>query len=217
MHRKTALYVGNAFKNIIIFIVSGTILVLSNALQIVGVALFVLWDSGMDRLERKRVILDREGKDPYLIRYYLLFKNRSGSIPFNVFIHKFVKGDDDHLHDHPWGYFTFILSGGYNETVRRDSGQEYTHWRGPGFYQTVPPKHTHKIALDPKASTCWTLFVPFRRSREWGFIEKKNEEEKWVPADEYLSKLKGGSSSDDSNAATETAMRTRSQSVKKSI
>ena len=50
---------------------------------------------------RKRIILDRVGKKPYLIRYYLFLKERTW-FPFNIFLHKFLQGDPDELHDHPW-------------------------------------------------------------------------------------------------------------------
>ena len=73
----------------------------------------------MTWLGRYRVIMDRQNNEPYLERYYLFLKDRS-SFPFNIFLHKFLKSDPDDLHDHPWGYFTFILGGGY---------WEYTHWQ----------------------------------------------------------------------------------------
>ena len=62
----------------------------------------------MDSCGRKRIILDRETNEPYLERYYLFLKDR-GNFPFNIFIHKFLKSDPDDMHDHPWGFTTFIL------------------------------------------------------------------------------------------------------------
>ena len=43
---------------------------------------------------RKRIILDRVGKKPYLIRYYLFLKEITW-VPFNIFLHKFLQGDPD--------------------------------------------------------------------------------------------------------------------------
>ena len=60
---------------------------------------------------RHRIIYDRLSNEPYLERYYLLFKDRKW-FPFNIFIHKILKSDLDDLHDHPWPYFTLILKGG---------------------------------------------------------------------------------------------------------
>ena len=54
----------------------------------------------LERLGRKRIIFDRVHNEPYLERYYLLLKERQ-SFPFNIFLHKFLKGDPDDVHDHP--------------------------------------------------------------------------------------------------------------------
>jgi len=176
-------------------------------LQQLGKLLFLGWDKAMDKMGRKRIIMDRQGKEPYLIRYYLLFIDRSESFPFNIFIHKFLKGDDDELHDHPWGYFTFILSGGYNEVLLNKNGENTTHWRGPGFFQRVKQSHAHAIHLDDSedAGECWTLFIPFRREKEWGFwkpkendnaINKKNNtvtvgpNYEWIESEKYLQEKK---------------------------
>ena len=102
---------------------------------------------------------------------------------------KVIKGDDDHVHDHPWGYFTLILSGGYYETVYDAlTGKEETIWRHPGFYQKVGSNHVHKITLKKDASTCWTLFIPFRKEKKWGFMVKKKDQEalEWIDAGDYF-------------------------------
>jgi len=89
----------------------------------------------LDRHGRKRVIMDRIDNEPYLERYYIFFKERTW-FPFNVFLHKFLKSDPDDVHDHPWGYFTLILSGGYYEWIPKintlgEKFGEYRVWRGP--------------------------------------------------------------------------------------
>ena len=62
----------------------------------------------LERLGRKRVILDRESQEPYLTRYYLFLKDRKW-FPFNIFLHNFHKSDPDDLHDHPWPFITIPL------------------------------------------------------------------------------------------------------------
>ena len=158
------------------------------------------WDRGMEMAGRRRVIMDRTGTKPYMIRYYLLFRDRGENARFNIFIHKIMKSDEDDLHDHPWGYFTFILSGGYWETVAdigtNGDGDEITgfktmrHWRGQGFMQKVDDTHIHRLELKKDEDTaheipCWSLFVPFKRSRDWGFYTVESEGFKWKSADEY--------------------------------
>jgi hypothetical protein len=172
--------------------------------------LFKIWDEKMESLGRKMVIMDREGNDPYLIRYYMLHIDRddNGGFPFNIFIHKFVKGDDADKHDHPWNFFTLILSGGYHEEFEKMvDGRKVTltEFRYPGFFQYVKSTHTHRVILPtetkmvmgygtahPVTTTkgCWTLFVPFKKNREWGFWRKNldigENGKEWVPAGQYL-------------------------------
>ena len=143
----------------------------------------------LDRIGRKRIVMDRVENEPYLERYYLFLKERK-SFPFNVFLHKFLKSDPDDVHDHPWPYTTVILKGGYWEwipifdSVGRKNG-EIQHWRGPGHFRTCSAKSFHRIELDPNVS-CWTLFMPGPKQREWGFLVKN----KWVQRQEYLQQRK---------------------------
>ena len=97
----------------------------------------------LEKIGRKRVIYDRLENEPYLIRYYLFLKDRKW-FPFNVFLHKFMKGDPDELHDHPWPYATLILKGGYWEVT--PNGR---HWRGPGSFRLAGPKSLHRVELEP--------------------------------------------------------------------
>jgi hypothetical protein len=152
-----------------------------------------LWSYTMEKTNRKRIIMDRVNDEPYLERYYIFLKDRSENFPFNIFIHKFLKSDPDELHDHPWGFFTFILSGGYWEytdvtTVKKDeNGVSVTetnivkYWRGPGFFQKVSANHKHRVELKEDVNA-WTLFIPFKRQREWGFFT----DDGWVTNETYL-------------------------------
>lgn len=140
----------------------------------------------LERLGRKRIIMDRVNNEPYLERYYVFLKDRT-RFPFNVFLHKFLKSDPDDMHDHPWSYATLILKGGYYEWVPMLNGNgqkigEVAKWRGPGHFRISGSKSLHRIEIDPGVE-CWSLFMPFRKVREWGFITKQN---KWVQHEEYL-------------------------------
>ena len=68
---------------------------------------------------RKRVVLDRgpswpdyDKAEPFMVRYYLLFRKRPKWFPFNILIHQLLKSDLGDLHDHYWSYITIILKGG---------------------------------------------------------------------------------------------------------
>ena len=134
-----------------------------------------------ERLGRKRIVMDRVNNEPYLERYYVFLKDRK-SFPFNIFIHKFLKSDPDDLHDHPWSYFTLILKGGYYEWIP-GVNCEVRKWRGPGHFRVCNAESLHRIELKPGV-TCWTLFMPFSKVREWGFISKGQ----WVQWEEYLAR-----------------------------
>ena len=139
----------------------------------------------MERCGRKRIIMDRASNEPLLTRYYVFLKDRTW-FPFNVFVHKFHKGDPDDVHDHPWPYATLILKGGYWEwtPVFDTQGKkiaETCKWRGAGSFRINGAESYHRIELSPNV-TPWTLFIPGPHKREWGFLVKN----KWIPNGEYL-------------------------------
>jgi hypothetical protein len=142
------------------------------------------WDLIMDYFNRRRIIMDRENNEPYLIRYYVFLKERK-NFPFNIFIHKFLKSDPDDLHDHPWNYTSFILWGGYWEYTEKERNI-LKNWRSPGYLVTRDASWKHRLELDPKVPVCWTIFIPHRRRREWGFYKDKDGEEEWIDADKYF-------------------------------
>ena len=139
----------------------------------------------MTKWERKKLIYDRVDGELYLTRYYLFLKERT-KFPFNVFLHKFHKSDDIVLHDHPWPFFTLILKGGYWEWRPQfnKEGQkvgEIAKWCGPGSFRWASARQYHRVELDPDV-TCWTLFCPGPKQRDWGFLVKN----KWIQWEQYL-------------------------------
>jgi hypothetical protein len=143
----------------------------------------------LEKMGRKRIVMDRTSNEPYLERYYLFLKERE-RFPFNVFLHKFLKSDPDDVHDHPWPYATLILKGGYYEWIpqfnsKGDKISEIAVWRGPGSFRICGANSFHRIELDP-AVTAWTLFMPGPKQRDWGFLVKN----KWVQWEQYLANRK---------------------------
>lgn len=143
----------------------------------------------MMKLDRKRLIYDRIDNELYLTRYYLFLKKRT-YFPFNIFLHRFHKSDDATPHDHPWPYATIILWGGYYEWIPffNEMGElacEVQKWRGPGHFRFCSANSYHRIELKP-SKTCWTLFMPGKKRREWGFLV--NDE--WVQHEQYFENRK---------------------------
>ena len=124
---------------------------------------------------RYRLITDRINGEPYLERYYLFLRERE-YFPFNIFLHKFLKSDPDDLHDHPWPYRTIILYGGYWEQTITDK-----IWYGPLSYKYADSGTLHRIELDPSRPYCWTLFIPGKQNRKWGFITNNG----WIENNNY--------------------------------
>lgn len=149
----------------------------------------------LEKHDRKRIIMDRESKEPYLVRYYVFLKDRK-HFPFNIFLHQFLRSDPDDLHDHPWPWATFILKGGYWEWIPiREMVDGYLCivgekkvWRGAGSFRWNNANSYHRIELEPGVD-CWTLFMPGPQKREWGFLLHEDWNPKtqiWVPNGDYI-------------------------------
>lgn len=135
----------------------------------------------MTRREPDVVIGRGNPLGPYLLRWFVIPRNRF----FNVYLHKFLRSDDDRaLHDHPWANCSVLLRGCYNEHTidaggvhqRRllQAGAVRIRWSGK-FAHRVELLHP-AIAIGngtPKAFgapiPCWTLFITGPRYRAWGF------------------------------------------------
>jgi len=151
----------------------------------------------MDKLGRRRVITDRDGKVPYLIRYYLFLKERK-RFPFNITLHKVLVSDEPTLHDHPWGYATLILKGGYWEWIPVVSKEGNVVgatrvWRGPGHFRMRSADDLHWLELakdaDGNEIPCWSLFFMGRKQKEWGFVRfVKHQGYRWIHNEEYLAR-----------------------------
>ena len=157
----------------------------------------------LEKLGRKRVITDRDGKIPYLIRYYVFLKERK-NFPFNITLHKVLVSDEPTLHDHPWGYATLILKGGYWEHIplfnHTTGGVVGTTkiWRGPGHFRIRGPKDLHwlELAKDENGNEipCWSLFFMGKKKQEWGFMPFVRGDSitergyKWIHNEEYLAR-----------------------------
>ena len=129
---------------------------------------------------RYRLINDRQDQKPYLERYYLFLKDRT-TFPFNIFLHKFLNSDPDDKHDHPWWYLSMPLYPGYWEYT-----EDGKFWRGPFSIRTAAANTFHRIELDKERPYCWTLFIPGRKIRDWGFKTANG----WVQNEEYLTNKK---------------------------
>ena len=116
---------------------------------------------------RKRIILDRDNNNEYLVRYYLFLKDRK-SFPFNITLHKILKSDEPTLHNHPWNWGALIVKGGYWEHTPNGK-----FWRGPGSFRYRKSEDLHYLELekdeDGNELPCWSLFFMGKQKADWGF------------------------------------------------
>jgi len=136
--------------------------------------------SGRWKFNRTYTITGQDGS-PYLIRRTLL------ETPwFALMHHTFLRSDADRCcHDHPWGFVSLILSGGYWEETELPSGHRSLDWRRPGSVLFRRAAHRHRVLLadmtgvpvgyagdgfedyPPTPST--SLVLRLAKRREWGF------------------------------------------------
>jgi hypothetical protein len=112
----------------------------------------------------------RKADSPYLDRLRLV------QTPlFGVFLHRIHLPDLDHdPHDHPWAFWSLILSGGYVEQVWAGKNPGWRHdvhslrfHRRRGSLHKMPVNRAHKIT--EVEGELWTLVITGRRCRNWGF------------------------------------------------
>lgn len=115
-------------------------------------------------------------ENPYMMRWYVIPRNRL----CNVYLHKFVRDDDDRaLHDHPWASLSIILKGKYWEVTKTATGNRIKMYlRFSVIFRKAT--YAHRIELFNK-EPAWTLFITGPKVREWGFHCPK----RWVPWQEF--------------------------------
>lgn len=102
--------------------------------------------------------------DPYMRRWWLIPRNRY----FNIYLHHFMRSDDDRaLHDHPWWNLSILLRGRYVEHTISAGGINVRTERVEGQWKFRRAEFAHRIELVD--GPCWTLFLTGPRLREWGF------------------------------------------------
>ena len=124
-------------------------------------------------------------REPYLHRWYLIRTTR-----FAVFIHKFIRSDEDRaLHDHPWNFFVIPIWRGYIEhsdkacdcgICKNNPGRAKDFPRLPvqrrvwpiisSRYRTGTYRHRVELIKDKPA---WSIFIRFKEQRDWGFWPKE--------------------------------------------
>jgi hypothetical protein len=117
----------------------------------------------LNRLLKCRVIVNCD-HDPFMYRWYVL---RTKWV--SVFIHKFVRDDEDRaLHDHPWAFLVIPIWRGYVEHCERKRIPHARRVRPLLGMRLRRATYRHRVVLIG-GKPAWSVFIHFRRWREWGF------------------------------------------------
>lgn len=130
---------------------------------------------------------------PYLRRWWVIPRNRL----FNVYLHQFLRSDDDRaLHDHPWAFnASLILRGAYCEQTIAAGGIHVRTLREAGNFKFRWGPAPHRVELLTVADfvrtqpdndapmSCWTLFITGPVVRHWGF---HCPDAGWVPWQRFV-------------------------------
>lgn len=121
------------------------------------------------RLERLAIsrepdyVIGKAG-EPYLERWYVIPRNPL----FNIYLHHFLRSDDDRaLHDHMYVNASILLCGRYVEHTIEAGGWHRRITYRAGDIKLRRAKSAHRIELD--RGPCWSLFITGPRIRNWGF------------------------------------------------
>lgn len=126
--------------------------------------------------------------NPYMLRWWVIPRNKY----FNVYLHKFMRNDEDRAcHNHPWWSWSFVLKGDYIEHrpikfLNSFSGKvEIVGYETETFkrWSFIHRKadYYHRIELfDDKVNNwnpdwyykkpVWTLFITGPKIQDWGFL-----------------------------------------------
>lgn len=116
---------------------------------------FALWLRGLKRTIIRGECFEESG--PLMVRYVIHRYTK-----FNVYLHNLRRSDAGMIyHDHPWGFVSIIIWGGYIE----ETPTRRRHY-GVGRVLFRPARWIHRIEIERPA---WTLIIAQRASREWGF------------------------------------------------
>ena len=85
-----------------------------------------------------------------------------------VCLNYFIGSDLPFEHNHPWGYFTLILSGGYYECRGKER-----KWRGPGWFAWRKHDDFHRVEI-PEGGHAITFFIKGKRKKNSTFFKMED-------------------------------------------
>lgn len=138
------------------------------------------WNPSRPAIEKRKATPQERPEQHlgYLLRWWLIPRNRW----FNVYVHLFLRSDDDRaLHDHPWPSMSILLRNAYTEHTIAAGGIHRREVLAAGQVRLRPSgSFAHRVELHD--GPCWTLFITGPRYRAWGF---HCPDRGWVPWEKF--------------------------------
>lgn len=123
--------------------------------------------------------------NPYMLRWFLIPRNHY----LNVYMHRFMRSDDDRaLHDHPWWFVSILIRGGYIEHREDD----YRVRTAPSIaFRRAETAHRVELfhAYDGSLKPAQTIIVTGPKRRHWGFWCPRG----FVPWERFVARTPDGS------------------------
>lgn len=160
--------------------------VVFTATSILGIIRGLLWPWARKRLlaiptRRDPDFIVGGAEYPYLRRWWVIPRNRA----FNIYLHEFLRSDDDRaLHDHPWTNLSILLDGAYIEHQIAPGGIHTKRTMRAGDWRLrLSGRQAHRIEISCHLSSrCYTLFITGPVYRDWGFHCPAG----WVPWQRFV-------------------------------
>lgn len=129
----------------------------------------------VEKVNFDKKVIYRRDDDPYLTRYYILPRKRPDWCP-GVYLHCFHSSDqDEELHDHPWQKaVSLIIAGSYREELRQEDDSVTERVMKPGCLNFILGDDFHRV--DILAPRVWTIFISYKKYKDWGFWNRKTKE-----------------------------------------
>jgi hypothetical protein len=129
------------------------------------------WDAAVKksdvRSRFKRLIGACSGLGLLLTRYHII-----DNAYFGVYLHHLNQSDEERAqHDHPWSFFSIILTRGYTEVTPKTNTGHNIFGEKRKFYPRFsvlfrPAEHIHRLEME---GPVWTLVLRGPERRVWGF------------------------------------------------
>ncbi|MET4341987.1 hypothetical protein [Bradyrhizobium sp. RT9a] len=133
-------------------------------------------------LREPDVLIGKPG-DTYMRRWWVIPRNRF----FNIYLHHFLRSDDDRaLHDHPWWNASILMEGRYTEHTIAAGGVNQRKEYVAGDVKLRGAKYAHRVELT--SGPCWSLFITGPNLRAWGFHCPNG----WRPWQEFVDTKNSG-------------------------